>query len=160
MTTPLVDIPGTTVWPVKQYLLQLISTNATPDGQFPLWVGFDEPGTSITPDLISVGRCRKTSKPTALVGSGGPLWMSEEYEIEVLCSSARGGDERVQPVVVGRAWDLASLVERLVRTDPSLGGLVTVAYPATADDISEPSESHKGRSVTVRLGIKVFVTQA
>jgi hypothetical protein len=95
----------------------------------------------------------RTTTAWQMVGSGDAGWLREEYRLEVTVSVFSGGDDAIAPY--NRAWELASIVEYVVRKDPSLGGLVIQANPADSHDESDWDETHKGRIVTVTLTIAV-----
>lgn len=102
-------------------------------------VTFIDPGDGpdVPNDIIALGEVVRTVEPVSLVGSGGQGWLNEEYEIECTVSSWTGsgpeqGDNTIPLAMIARAWQLVAYVETAIRTDPSLGDLVNVAYPMAA----------------------------
>lgn len=81
-----------------------------------------------------VSEVRRTVDPHAFVGSGGAAFLEEIYDIDVIVSVARQTtNTTAQALAVSqRAWQLVAYLETAVRNDPSLGGAVVEAYPASA----------------------------
>jgi len=152
MTAPL----GTTTVPAaKAYLFTLLSAQLAGDGRTSLKVFYDDPGTDILDDIIVVGKmANRVSKPYTMRGSmtgRGSMW--ETYDLEVVVSCYRGGDQPQH--VYERAWLLATQIESAVRADPSLGGLVTLAFPAHSSDDPKEESEQMGRLVDITLGITI-----
>ena len=133
-------IPVSTVPLALAYLNTAITTAYAADANASqILLTFIDPGAGpdLPNDIISIGEVVRTVEPMAMVGSGGQFWLDEKYEIECMISSwtGSGPEDGLNTVVLAmsaRAWQLLSYVETAVRTDPSLGGLVTVAYPMAA----------------------------
>ena len=66
----------------------------------------------------------------------------------------QGGDQ--PDVVWKRANAISQAIDTLIRTDPSCGGLVKVAYPAAFTSTSGWDESGKGRTVVIERWIEFF----
>lgn len=89
----------------------------------------------------------QTFTPAQQVGSGGHLWLTEDYHIPVYVSITRGGDD--VPGVRTRCKALVEAVDTAVRNDPSLGQTVLMAYPSS-HVFSGVSWSGSGNSVNGR----------
>jgi hypothetical protein len=147
-------IPVSTVPAVKALLAQGITDAATVDPGHQLLVCFDDPSRYQPDDIVMIGKVKnRNTVPWQMVGDGGAGWLREDYRLEVEVSVFRGGEDAIAPY--NRAWELASIVEYVVRKDPSLGGLVIQANPADSQDESSWDETHKGRIVTVTITIAV-----
>lgn len=105
------------------------------------------------PDVIIIGWLPdgtgivQTFTPMQQVGSGGHLWLTEDYRIPLYVSVFRGGDD--VPGVRARCKALVDAIDIAVRTDPSLGGTELVAYPSS-HVFSGVSWSGSGNSVNGR----------
>ncbi|MEU6582753.1 hypothetical protein [Nocardia sp. NPDC046763] len=156
MTTPAAQIPVSTVPAVKAFLFQQISASVTPNPNpsFPLLVTYDQPGTNQPAEIVVVGSTRhRTAKPFQMVGSGGHGWLYEEYELELEIAVFHGGDDAQG--CYERAYSILGQIEAVIRSDPSLGGRVVVAHPATTRDTCTWEQEHKGRLVVVELTVNV-----
>lgn len=157
MTTPIGDIPDSSIPAVRAYLYAQLQALATPDPADPsasLLVCLDGPNTDLAGDIVSVGDVRQEYAPFQTTGSGGPGWLSETYTVTVEIQVTRGTDDST--VTFARAQSLARLVVALVRSDPSLGGAVLRARPATADYETAWAEGGGGRQTFVTLAISCF----
>jgi len=110
---------------------------------------YDRPGMYRPPELVVIGKIydRRVSG-FAMVGSGGAGWLKEDYEFEAMVYVFRPG-ESLQVEAYERAWQLMSLIENVVRADPSLGSLVIRARPDRSYDDSEWERDGKGWIVSV-----------
>jgi len=154
MTAP---IPVSTVPAVKAYLFAQLKAKLTPDPiqtASSLTVFYDEPGPNQPDDIVVVGACKSRQvTPFQMVGSGGRGWLYEKYMLEVTVACFRGGDNA--QLIYERAYALTGQIETAVRSDPSLGGLVTQAHPAGSHDDPQWETQHKGRTVAVVIDIDV-----
>ena len=113
------------------------------------------------PDMIEFGQVHRQVRWETFVGSGGQFALYETYEIDCDVSSWLsytdiGDDTDIAEQVNARAWVLNAYVETVIRTDPSLGGLVELAYPqASTASVPEPDDKAKGLMVTISFPIHV-----
>lgn len=146
MTTPLANIPRSTVPAAKKYIVDLLSQNVTPNAN-PSWqllVSYDVPNTNQPAEIVIVGGVERMTRPFQMIGSGAAGWIYEEYDLEVIIRVLHGGDDAQDSYE--RAWEIIGLVEASVRSDPSLGGLVDQAFPARTRDVTADwDQSGKGR---------------
>jgi hypothetical protein len=149
MTTPIEDIPASSIPAARAWILDGIEAQLA--GATGMLICLDEPGPNQPDDIICVGEVTQTYGPLDIVGSGGRLWLTEEYSVTVTISVFRGGDDPV--TVFNRARQLADLVVAVVRSDPSLGGAVDRARPARASHSSAWTEDHTGRLCEIELSI-------
>jgi len=144
-------IPTSTIDTVKDYLVTNITTQINDTS---VLVTYDPPGEYQPDDIVVVGDVITwDGTPHAFVGSGGTHWIHEIYRVQVVISVYRGGDNA--STTWKRAKALSDSVDVAVRTDPTLGGAVQIAYPATAVFTATWEEAHKGRIVEVRKEIHV-----
>jgi hypothetical protein len=163
-----VTVPGTTVEAARNALLAAIQAHPTitaqpPDGVSPVLVQLDEPANYDPEDIITVDGARVTLTHAAMVGTGGPNYLEENYTLEVNVSVYRGGDNAA--LAFKRARQLVDAVNAAVRTDPTLGigqgapppgaGYLIEAFPSRVDWTPHWEENHKGRVVDVRIEIEV-----
>lgn len=140
---------------VKAYLLTQTKATLTAAANERLLVVYNEPGTDLPGDIVSIGSVlNRVTEPSAYVGGGGQHWLTERYTVEVVVDVFRGGDR--SQVAEERAWYLAGLVEQIVRTDPSLGGLVLEARPGAAESEGSWDEGHRGHRVRLTLAVDVY----
>ena len=148
------------------YLLTNVSAAAAADPQVlqgtdEILVKLGDETKNRPPDVIQFGAVNRRIKWETFVGSGGQFSLYEEYEIDCEVSSwlAYGDiddDYTVALQVNDRAWLLLAYVESTIRTDPSLGGLVQIAYPlSSVASVPEPDANASGLIVTVSLPIHV-----
>lgn len=159
MTTPIGDIPASSIPAARNYLynqLQSLLTADPNDSTASLLVCLDGPNTSIPEDVVSVGDVHQNYAPESSVGSGGPHWLREDYTITVEIQVSRGTDD--SSVTFARARYLADQVVALVRSDPSLGQVVDRARPAAVSHTTEWQESGHGRQTFIELGIECLKT--
>lgn len=155
MTYPQVsDIPVSTVPAVKLWLQNAILTNVTQETGHLLTVCLDDPGVEQPDDIISIGSVHRTPEAFQMIGSMGAGSMAEKYELTVEVSVFRGGPDQLWPW--NRAWTLASVVEAVMRADPTCGGNVIESRPHSSRDRSEWTADHKGRLVTVEIMLYVI----
>lgn len=149
-------IPVPTGPVVKAALVALVASVVdedftTGDPQVGVW--YTDAGANFPDDNIMVGKISQTMKPMRMVGGGGALWMNESYAVEVDISAHRGGDNAQK--AEERVFALAGLVGNAVRSDPSLGGLVLVSWPASLDVESEWIDDPGGFQATGSLRIEI-----
>ena len=152
------QIPVSTIPAAKLYIFQqlMAAVGGGPD----TGVYMDEPPNDppVEADVIVVGDVEQAMEPWQMVGSGGSGWMYEKYSIDILVSVFRGGDDPVE--VLTRAAALVAQVCAVIRTDPSLGGIVLQAYPASAHYQSGWStEGASGRFTEVEMRIAIEAPQ-
>jgi len=153
-----VTIPVSTCPAVKEYVKDGVMDaliGNTVQG-FPLVVCYDKPGQYRPPEIIAIGKIYdRRVDGFAMVGSGGAGWLKEEYEFEVTVDVFRPGESLVVDAY-NRAWALMSVVENVVRIDPSLGGLVIRSRPDRSYDDSEWERDGKGWIVSVTTRFTVL----
>lgn len=143
-------IPVSTVDTVKDFLVANIKTQINDTS---VLVCYDEPGPNQPDDIVAIGDIAQTTEMHAYVGSGGQHWLIETYHVTVTVSVYRGGDDPSVPWK--RAKVLSDAIDTLVRTDPTLGAAVTVAWPAASSFVSAVTTNHAGRTTTVTKTISV-----
>lgn len=143
-------IPASTVPAAKAWLFTAITAQINdPTVQ----VVYDEPGTYENDDIIMVGDVRRTPSPLSMVGTMGAYALQEDYEIDVVVSVYRGGDNA--QTVYERACTLANTVEYVVRNDPTLGGAVPKAIPSVGDmPRTQWTENKNGLIAEFRIPIR------
>ncbi|AEW94597.1 MULTISPECIES: hypothetical protein [Streptomycetaceae] len=159
MTTPVGQIPASSIPAARAYLLAQIQANTTADPASPsseLLVCLDEPGPYQPDDIISIGDVHQTYSPEATVGSGGSHWLLETYTITITVDVYRGGDDPAG--VFSRARSLADLVVAVVRSDPSLGGAVDRGRPGGVTHEVRWDDEHKGRHCVIEIAIECLKT--
>lgn len=147
-------IPTSTMPAAKTYLFNQLT--AAFAGTANLLVSMDLPPNDppVEQDVIVVGDIEQSFDPWQMVGSGGQGWLYDKYTIQIMISVYRGGDEA--QAVLTQAAALVYQVCQVVRTDPSLGGLVVQAYPASANYESGWSEEGaSGRVTDVEMKIAI-----
>jgi hypothetical protein len=87
----------------------------------------------------------------ALLGDMGAGSLKEEYNLEVNVSCYRRSDKG--DTAETRAWDLAGQIETVARTDPTLGGNVTISRPAQSNSTVDWDDAGTGRICTLTLNI-------
>lgn len=150
MTTPIGDIPASSIPAARNWILAGLQTQLASDTA--VLVCLDTPGPYQPDDIVSVGDVQQTYSPEQTVGSGGPGWLREDYTVTVTVDVYRGGDDPAS--TFARARQLADLVVAVVRSDPSLGGAVQRARPGSVQHTSEWDDDHKGRHVVIEIGIE------
>lgn len=153
-------IPTTTVPAARTYLINAITTQVASAGlSEPTCEVYDSaPDHETEADVIAVCGARRTVQAMALVGSGGQFWRQEHYSIEVLIDCYQGGVDGAMEAVNLRAYQLLSLIETAVRTDPSLGGLVVQAAPASSESAPAWDDNHMGARCVITASIDVTAT--
>lgn len=154
MTTPIADIPASSIPAARGYLFDNLSAQLLGVGN--LLVCYDEPGPNLPDDIICVGEVQQTYSPEQTVGSGGRFWLREDYTITVTVSVYRGGDDALG--VFARARELADLVVAVARADPSFGGAVDRGRPGALSHQSGWTEDHNGRLCEIAIGIDCMFT--
>lgn len=115
-------------------------------------VSYGPPGPNQPDDIVAIGTAVTIETvPIQMVGSGGAGWLDERYDVEIVISVYRGGDNGRG--VLERAAALADLVVSVVRTDPSLGGAVVVAHPSVGSFVPSFDAEHKGRVVDATVNV-------
>lgn len=144
-------IPASTVPAAVGYIYDHIVAGVTdPD----VLVSYGPPGPNQPDDIIAVGTDIGAEEvPYQMVSGGGAGWLDETYDINIVVSVFRGGDE--PRAVLERAYALADIVATVVRGDPSLGGAVVLAHPAgvAASTVGWDGDG-KGRIVDLNITIR------
>ncbi|MEY9944889.1 hypothetical protein [Kitasatospora sp. GAS1066B] len=153
-TIPTSSIPAARTWLYAQLLATLTPDPLSTTSQ--LLVCLDEPGPFQPDDIVSVGEVHQTYSPESGVGSGGPGWLREDYQLHITVDVFRGGDDPAG--VFARARLLADQVVAVVRADPSLGGAVDRARPASASHTAGWDDEHRGRHVSIDLVVDCLKT--
>lgn len=159
MTTPIENVPASSIPGVRNYLFAQLQALLLPDPDSPdvsLEVCLDGPSTDQPGDVVSVGDVHQNYSPENTVGSGGAYWLREDYTVTVTIDCWRGTDDAA--AVFLRARSLADLVVTLVRSDPSLGQLVDRAKPSSATHTSGYADGVQGRQTVIELGIDCLKT--
>lgn len=156
MTTPIGDIPNSSIPVVRAYLLSGLTATIQPDpsGQYELLVRLDEPGTYLPDDIVYVGKVHQVYNPESVMGSGGRNWLTETYTVDVCVSIFRGGDDSES--VFNRARSITDLIIAFVRSDPSFGGAVDRARPSMVTHDSEWDDDAKGRRCDIEISIDIL----
>jgi hypothetical protein len=157
MTTPIGSIPASSIPTVRAWLLAQLQATLKPDPTNPaseLLICDGEPGTYEPDDVVWLGDVHQDYEPEQTTGSGGPGWLREDYQQHIHVEIYRGGDDPTG--CFGRARALADLVVAIVRSDPSLGGAVTRARPASATHSSRWEDDGRGRVVAIEIVIRIF----
>lgn len=139
-------IPASSVPAARRYLFDQLTAQLTTDPDFPkaqLLVVYDQPGPFQPDDIVSVGKVTRQVAVSSMVGSGAAGWLEERYQVEVIVDVFRGG--AYAQAAFERAVALIDAVCAVVRGDPSLGGAVLEARPASSTYESELDDEHKGR---------------
>lgn len=153
MTTPIDQIPGSSIPAARAYLyaqLQALVTADPADANASLLVCLDGPSTDIPEDVVSIGDVHQTYNAEANVGSGGSHWLLENYTIVVDVQVTRNTDD--SSVTFNRARSIADLVIALVRSDPSLAQAVDRARPTSV--IHETDWVETGRRTVITIDIE------
>lgn len=142
-------IPASTVPLATGYLYDQIKVAVNDPA---VLVSYGPPGPNQPNDLIVIGNVSREVVPYQMVGSGQAGWLDETYTVDVVASTYRGGDNG--RTGFERAAALADIVVSVVRNDPTLGGAVTVANPATVDYEQNWDDTYKGRVVDAIVSIR------
>jgi hypothetical protein len=156
MTVPMSSVPVSTVPRVVAFLTAGLTANVTQyDTNTALGVAYIEQISGYDPfDQVTIGDAHsRTTKRTQMVGSGGAGWLFEDFTLDIEIVSWQGG-QNLQ-LVVERAWRLLGQVEAFIRSDPSLGGLVIVAYPSSSKSTAGYMDDSKGVSCVIDLTVDV-----
>lgn len=147
--------PVSTIPAVKAALVTAIAarTEITGDAA-PILVSYGLPGTYQPNDIIAVLDSAQTFEVMAMVGSGGSKWLDENYALAVTVDCFIGGD--LAQTVEERALALAAIVVDVVRADPSIGGRVLEARPASMTTTGAWEDDRKGRRGVVTLTFQIF----
>lgn len=147
-------IPASTIPLAKVYLFNQLTAALAGTQDLKVYMDLPPNDPPNEQDVIVVGDIEQNLEPWQLVGSGGEGWLYEKYSIQVLISVYRGGD--VPQVVLTQAANLVYQVCDVVRLDPSLGGNVLQAFPASANYESGWSdEGASGRVTDVEMKIAI-----
>jgi hypothetical protein len=120
----------------------------------PVIVQYGDMGTNVPPCFIAVGATvTVVNTPREMVGTGGAGWLEERYRVEVQVSAFVGGDNFQSTAEA--AYLMWQAVASTVRADPSLGGLVITAFPASHDLTQLWEQNHKGPTAEIRAEIEV-----
>lgn len=151
MTIPVSTAPRA----VRAIYAAVLDQVAEDAGRQTLLVCVGDTSGTLPNDVIQIATgIRRTVQAAAFVGSGGAGALEEHYTITAKVSVAQ---ETVTPgtqalTVSDRAWQLVAYLEQAVRTDPSLGTVVTEAFPASATGGSPTwSATGKGRLYTITV---------
>jgi hypothetical protein len=138
MSIPVSSVPTAKAWLFNQLTANIDTAGVTEQSQ----VVYAQPTTYLAPNIIAVDKVNREVTQAHMVGSGGAGWLREQYTIEVVISCMRGGSDFLS--LETDFWALVALVESTVRTDPSLGGAVSVARPTRGDALSAFTDDHNG----------------
>lgn len=156
MTVPMSSVPVSTAPAVVAFLTAGLTTNLTQyDPQTALSVAYiEQTGGYNAFDQVTIGDVgNRTVRRTQMVGTGGAGWLYEEYTLDIEVMSWQGG-QNLQ-LVVERAWRLLGQVEAFIRSDPSLGNLVIVAYPSSSKSTAGYMDDKKGVSCVIDVTVDV-----
>lgn len=154
-TVPVSSIPQTTAVLAKGWILDALVAQFVGDDT--MTVFWDQPDASIpTENIVVVHRImNRSAVHYRMTGTGGAGSFLETYSIEIAVDCYAGGDSGETRALETKAWNYASTVEAVVRSDPSLGGLVIQAFPSQSTDDPEWDQEHKGRLVHIALSVAV-----
>lgn len=144
-------IPVSTVPAVKAYLKTTLEARS--EFQNTVLVEYGPATTFLADELVLLGDSRGTMTVARMVGGGGQFWMNEDYILEVDILLMRGEDD--QQAAENRLHTIAAVICDAVRLDPSLGGLVTQANPASFAVELGWEDEHLGVLDRYELGIHV-----
>lgn len=148
-------IPASTAPAVRQFFFDQLTASLTPDMFYKdsrLLVCYDTPGPDEPDDVVSVGKVERQFSIASMVGGGGAGWLDEKYSLTITVDVFRGGDD--PQYVYSRAATLMDAVVQLIRTDPSLGGLVLIARPDRHSAEVDWDDKGLGRHCTAELTIE------
>lgn len=151
-------IPSSTAAAARRYLFEQFTARIAPDPDSPkssLLVCYDIPGPNQPDDIIGIGKVLRDVGVNSMVGGGGAGWLDERYTVTVTIDVYRGGDSAQQ--TFERAAALLDQVCAIVRTDPTLGGLVQVARPVTSESDGDWDEEHLGFQNVTTVPIECYV---
>jgi hypothetical protein len=154
-----VSYPVSTVPQVLAYLQTAFQAqfNADPNPQdIVLWTG--DPGMEAPPVIVTITGVTRITPHFAMVGDGEALSLEEKYVVNVKVSCAMSGTAQatISPTLTARAWQIQAYVEKAVRLDPSLGGIVLLAWPGKSNGGSPVwSPNGKGMICEITSGIDV-----
>jgi hypothetical protein len=151
------SIPASTVTAARAYLFSALTAQLQPDPvntRASLVVCYDIPGPNQPDDIVAIGRVTRQINFNSLVGGGGAGWLEERYALTITVDVFRAGDE--DQAAYTRAAALSDAICAVVRTDPSLGGIVLTARPLSDDTEVEWDDAHMGKHATCELQIECF----
>lgn len=155
-TYPVSTVPAVKAYLFTQFTAAALTVPAPFGDTAQLVVMYGPPAQYQPDDIVAFGTVRRTITEHGLVGSGGAGALSEDYHVEVIIDVFRGSDLAQQ--VEERAYlILAAVIETPVRVDPTLGGLVQVAWPAASDANSTWDPDNLGRHTEIRAEIHCSV---
>lgn len=149
-------IPTSTAPAVKTWLYNLLVANLTPSPGSRLRVFYNDPGTDLPDDVVSVSNVlNRTTTYAAFVGGGGANYLDETYTIEIVIDAYRGGDNAI--TAEARAWVLEGAIEQLIRGDLTAGGTAGVfdLRPGAVSAAGTWSPDHLGHTVRLTLAVDV-----
>jgi hypothetical protein len=150
-------IPSSTAPAARTWLYGQLTAQIEPDPDNPkasLLICYDEVGTDAADDVVIVGTVTRVIDVNSMVGSGGAGWLDERYSITVTIDIFRGGDDAA--ATFARGCLLLDQLCAIVRTDPTLGGAVLTARPATSQAEGEWDEAHVGRHTLITVDIECY----
>lgn len=151
-------IPVSTVPKAITAILTAVKARLSAAGETDVLVCVGTPMANDPTDIIQIASdVRRRVNPNAFVGSGGAGALEENYTIDVTVSCARqvATPQTDSIALSNRVWELVAYVENAVRTDPSLGDVVVVAWPgqSTGGKPQTGTGTTPGRVVTVVVPI-------
>lgn len=117
-------------------------------------------GPNLPPEIINIGAVRRTLKVETFIGGGGVDWLDESYTIDCIVSAFTGssdtdGATTIQLQQVQRVWQLLGYIEVAIRDDPSLGGLVNIAYPKSSMQ-DQPQWTERPDGLLVEISFQIY----
>lgn len=152
--TGLPSIPGTGVPGALLWLQEQIAASNT----YQAVVAIGAPGVYEGSAVVVVGTdVRRRNEVLGMVGGGGPGYLAERIEIDVLCQGWTGDQDPTQALNI--AWGLLNLVEQIARSDLTLGGNVDTSLPERTKGGSPEWADPEGRIVQITLTISALHQQ-
>lgn len=150
---------ASTVPAVRLKLVELLRTALTEAED--TVVSYGHPGKNMPRRLVAIcdtaeGGATRAQHTMPLRRTGS---RTEDYLLRVVIWVATGdATSDAQQRVTSEAWALADLLDDLLRTDPTLGGLVDWALPSRFDDLD--GLLAEGRAAEVEVSVSVHVTRS
>jgi len=161
-TYPTSSAPAAKAWLYGQMQSTL---TATSDATFGVRYASDVDNPNSPDDMVWLGSVvNRVVSRLAFVGNMGQDALQEEYDLQVVVSCYRAGEEGATvttdqaPIAEARAWALAGAIETIARTDPTFGGAVITARPGESNCDVDWDESGNGRVADLTLSIHCFMT--